>query len=81
MSLYHFLKPLTCLPTAEEPGLSARTTEEANKALEEVLTNQHSASARKMVLKLVDSYIIHAPTSYVVCGRQITATSLTNLIA
>ena len=31
MSLYRFFKPLTCLPTAEKAGLSACTTEEANK--------------------------------------------------
>jgi len=36
MSLYRFFKSLTCLPTAEEAGLSAHTTEEANRAVEEV---------------------------------------------
>jgi len=45
MTLYRFFTPLTCLPTAEETGLSVRTTEEANKAVEEVLKSQHSASA------------------------------------
>ena len=47
MSLYRFFKPLMCLPTAEEAGLSAHTTEKANKAVEEVLASQHSASARE----------------------------------
>ena len=47
MSLYRFFKLLMCLPTAEETGLSACTTEEANKAVEEVLASQHSASARE----------------------------------
>ena len=47
MSLYRFFKPLTCLPTAEEAGLSAPTTEEANKAVKEVLASHRSASARE----------------------------------
>ena len=45
MSLCRFFKSLKkCLPTAEEAGLSARTTEEA---VEEVLTSQHSALREK----------------------------------
>ena len=46
-SLYRFFKPLTCLPTAEEAGLSARTTKEANKAVVKVLANHRLASARE----------------------------------
>ena len=46
MSLHRFFKPLTCLPTAEETGLSASTVEETNKAVEEELGSQRSASAR-----------------------------------
>ena len=42
MSLYRLLKLLTCLPTAEKAGLSTHTTEEANKAVEEVLASQHN---------------------------------------
>ena len=42
MSLYCFFKPLTCLPTAKEAGLSAPTTEEDNKAVEKVLARQHN---------------------------------------
>ena len=34
-------------PTVEEAGLSARTTEEANKAVEEVLASQRLVSARE----------------------------------
>ena len=49
MSLYRFFKTLTCLPTAEEAGLYACTTEEANKAVEEVLACQHSASASRAI--------------------------------
>ena len=44
MSLYHFFKPL---PTAEEAGLSAPTTEEANKAIKDVLASHSSASAKE----------------------------------
>ena len=40
MSLYQFFKPTMSLPTAEETGLSARTIEEAKKAVKEVLTDQ-----------------------------------------
>ena len=36
-----------CLPTAEEAGLSARTTEEANKAVEKVLASQASVREKK----------------------------------
>ena len=36
-----------CLPTAEEAGLSARTTEEANKAVEKVLASQASVRENK----------------------------------
>ena len=45
MSLYQFFKPTTSLPTAEETGLSARIIKEANKAVKEVLTDQHSTSS------------------------------------
>ena len=44
-TLRHFFTPQTCLPTAEETGLSAQTTEEANKAVEDVLKPQRLASA------------------------------------
>lgn len=47
MSLYHFFKLLTHLPTAEEAGVSAHTTEEAKKTIEEVIASQHLASARE----------------------------------
>ena len=39
-TLRHFFTPQTCLPTAEETGLFAQTTEEANKAVEDVLKPQ-----------------------------------------
>ena len=44
MRLYCFFKLLTCLPTVEEAGLSVRTTD---KAVEEVLASERSASARE----------------------------------
>ena len=36
-----------CLPTAEEAGLSACTTDKANKAIDEVLASQRSPSAKE----------------------------------
>ena len=44
---YCLFKLLTCLPTAEEAGLSARKTEEANTAVEEVLASQRLTSAKE----------------------------------
>ena len=64
MSLYRFFKPLTCLPTAEEAGLSAPTTEEANKAVKEVLASHRSASARENKKRKCTSF---TPEIRVIC--------------
>ena len=61
---YRLFKPLTCLPTAEEAGLSARKTEEANKAVEEVLANQRSASAKENKKRKCTSF---TPEIRVIC--------------
>ena len=62
MSLYRFFKPLTCLQTVEEAGLSAPTTEEPNKTVKEVLASQRSASARETKKRKCTSFTpeIHA---------------------
>ena len=61
---YRFFKPLTCLPTAQEAGLSARKTEEANKAVEEVLASQRSASAKENKKRKCTSF---TPEIRVIC--------------